>query len=636
MRSAVAACLVAAATVTLGLTAVPAEAAPHGADVLHVAPDGRGSHCAANDPCSLATARGRAEALVPHAAGDVVVELSGGTYRLTAPLRFGAQDSGRPGHPVVYRAAAGQSPVLSGATRVTGFSEVDPARHLYRAAVPAGTASRELFVNGVRAVRARSAKNPSGFSVTATGFTTGDPSYTSWTDPAQVEVVQDNAWKQMRCPLASITPSASGGSDLTVDPGCWKNNHSSVPDPSFPFNGAGLPGLNGISLAGERLPTAGHARPVLPRQRAPASSTTCRGPARTWPPRTSNCPPPPSCWTPPAHPATWPRSTTPTGGAVYTGQLGLLRAAGTSATSATTSTTPRPTATRSATPSAAPASRSCPRRARTRAARTSTSTAEGLDGLRQRARTARPAGDGLRHRAGQGHAHAARGQDRRDLPADRRRHGDPRRDRARARPGLLRAHLRRTPRGTPRPPRATSTTRPAWSGTRRPARRPVSRRRSRCTAGQRITFSGDTVRHTGTSGVELADQTQDSTVTGSSVTDTSGIGVAVGEVDDYYQTRPRADDERRHRVRQRGAVPRRRSTPTRSASGWGTPAGPALAQRRRLHAVLRHLAGLGLGLGVELRPPGRAGAARAVPARHHVRRAGTGSSATTCTASWAS
>jgi hypothetical protein len=177
----------------------------------------------------------------------VVVQLAGGTYRLTSAFQLGVQDSGRPGHPVVYEAAPGQTPVFSGATRVTGFTKVDAAKNIYRAKVPAGTASRELFVNGARAVRAQGPKNPGGFSVTATGFTTSDPSYASWTNPAEVEVVQNNAWKQLRCPLASITRSASGGSDLTVDPGCWNNNHSSVPNPGFPFNGAGLPSLDGIT-----------------------------------------------------------------------------------------------------------------------------------------------------------------------------------------------------------------------------------------------------------------------------------------------------------------------------------------------------------------------------------------------------
>ena len=253
-----------AAAAVLGWAgALPAQAADHpapaDATTLHVSPAGRGSACTAREPCGLRTARTRAGALARHyaaiaesgrhgkAAGNVVVELRGGTYRLTSPFTLGPQDSGTPGHPVVYRAAPGDRPLFSGARQVTGFQEVDAAKHLYRAAVPAGTESRDLFVNGVRAARASGPHNPGGFTVTATGFTTSDPSYASWAHTPDVEVVQDNAWKQMRCPLSSITANASGGSDLTVDPTCWRNNHTAVPNPSFPFNGAGLPTLDNIS-----------------------------------------------------------------------------------------------------------------------------------------------------------------------------------------------------------------------------------------------------------------------------------------------------------------------------------------------------------------------------------------------------
>lgn len=71
--------------------------------------------------------------------------------------------------------------------------------------------------------------------------------------------------------------------------------------------------------------------------------------------------------------------------------------------------------------------------------------------------------------------------------------------------------------------------------TRTPTRIPAAVQVHR---GARITFTGVTVQHTGTSGIDLADQTQGSTVSGSSITDIGGSGVAVGEVDDYYQTQP--------------------------------------------------------------------------------------------------
>ena len=62
-----------------------------------------------------------------------------------------------------------------------------------------------------------------------------------------MEIVDNNSWKQMRCPLASITVPSGGGSSLNVDPTCFANNNTSVPNRGFPFNGAGLPKLNAIT-----------------------------------------------------------------------------------------------------------------------------------------------------------------------------------------------------------------------------------------------------------------------------------------------------------------------------------------------------------------------------------------------------
>jgi hypothetical protein len=63
--------------------------------------------------------------------------------------------------------------VISGATQVTGWSQYDASRNVWRASVPAGTRSRQLWVNGAEATRARSAMNP-GFSLSGSSFTTGD------------------------------------------------------------------------------------------------------------------------------------------------------------------------------------------------------------------------------------------------------------------------------------------------------------------------------------------------------------------------------------------------------------------------------------------------------------------------------
>jgi len=215
--------------------------------VLYASPSGSGSTCSLSAPCSLDGAKSKVAGLAPGMAADIDVYLRGGTYRLSQAFALGASDSGRNGFKVVYAAYPGEKPVLNGATKVTGFSLFDSSKGIYRAAVPAGTQSRQLFVDGVRAQRARGPLNPPGFTLSGSSFTTSDSSYASFTNASSVEIVDNNSWKQMRCPLASITVPSGGGSSLNVDPTCFANNNTSVPNRGFPFNGAGLPKLNAIT-----------------------------------------------------------------------------------------------------------------------------------------------------------------------------------------------------------------------------------------------------------------------------------------------------------------------------------------------------------------------------------------------------
>ncbi|NUR29422.1 MAG: right-handed parallel beta-helix repeat-containing protein, partial [Catenulispora sp.] len=211
---------------------------------LYVAPSGSGTACSASAPCSLSQAKSTVEGLVGSMTGDIVVTLAGGTYRLSSTFELGPQDSGQGGHTVSWQAAAGQTPVISGASQVTGWSQYDAGRNIWRASVPAGTQSRQLWVNGVEATRARSAMRPGGFSLSGTSFTTSDSSYLSWSNVGQTEVVDDNDWKEMRCPLTSVTRTGSGGSSLNVDPACFRANSTTI---GFPFNGNGLPTMNGLT-----------------------------------------------------------------------------------------------------------------------------------------------------------------------------------------------------------------------------------------------------------------------------------------------------------------------------------------------------------------------------------------------------
>jgi hypothetical protein len=223
----------------------PARAATQ--SVLYASPTGSGSACTITAPCSLTGARTQVEALAPDMTSNIIVYLRGGAYRLASTFQLGVADSGENGYTVDYEAYPGERPVISGATQVTGWSLYDSSLGIYRASVTAGTESSQLFVNGVRAVRARSASNPSGFTLSGSSFVTSDSSYLSYTNVSHIQIVDDNDWKQMRCPLTSITETSSGGSSLNVNPTCFSENNTHVPNIGFPFNGNGLPVFNAIS-----------------------------------------------------------------------------------------------------------------------------------------------------------------------------------------------------------------------------------------------------------------------------------------------------------------------------------------------------------------------------------------------------
>ena len=88
-------------------------------------------------------------------ADDITVFI-GGDYHVDKPVEFGPQDSGTNGFSIVYTAAPGEHPILSGGIRVVGWTVSDHSRNLWSAPVPAGLGdTRDLFVNGTPASRTK-------------------------------------------------------------------------------------------------------------------------------------------------------------------------------------------------------------------------------------------------------------------------------------------------------------------------------------------------------------------------------------------------------------------------------------------------------------------------------------------------
>jgi hypothetical protein len=88
---------------------------------------------------------------------DVTVYLSGGRYFLEEPVVIKPEDPVRDGGKVIYRAVAGEQPILSGGMQITEWERGENGLWVSKVSRVNGKPwiFRELFVNGERATRAR-------------------------------------------------------------------------------------------------------------------------------------------------------------------------------------------------------------------------------------------------------------------------------------------------------------------------------------------------------------------------------------------------------------------------------------------------------------------------------------------------
>ncbi|WP_207892191.1 right-handed parallel beta-helix repeat-containing protein [Streptacidiphilus pinicola] len=251
------------ATATIALAAalaVPTAAHAAVSTTIYVSPTGSGTACSATAPCSLTQAKTSVEAVNGNMSGDIVVQLAGGTYRLTAPLSLGSADSGTNGHTVYWQAAPGQTPVISGGRQVTGWTLHDSTNNIYAASVPTGVDSRQLYVDGSLAPRAALTIARSDVAFTSTGMTIQNANL-NWIanlpEQNRIELEAQNSFTDRFAPVQSIS-----GSNVTMQEPAWQNNAWGYDTLEHPFAGGGLQLENSYSFlntAGQWFldPTAG-------------------------------------------------------------------------------------------------------------------------------------------------------------------------------------------------------------------------------------------------------------------------------------------------------------------------------------------------------------------------------------------
>ena len=158
-----------------------------------------------------------------HMTGSIAIYLENGVYRLTRPLQLNRKDSGTNGHSIIWSAAAGAHPIISGGLRVTGWKQTTKAKNIWSAPVPAYLRTRQLYVNGNRAELAFGSA-PVSLKRIWSGYIASSSIMSRWRNPTNIDFVYSNQLGdnvEPRCPVGTIA-----GRVITMAQPCWNNSNN--------------------------------------------------------------------------------------------------------------------------------------------------------------------------------------------------------------------------------------------------------------------------------------------------------------------------------------------------------------------------------------------------------------------------
>jgi hypothetical protein len=220
-----------------------------GASELHVDPvsgvDTQDGRSAATAFRTIARAIEQLSGADNPTAGEVHVFLHAGVHELSGPLVLSEGKLLRGGRSVSFEACAGERVVVSGGRRVQGWTLHDAQQNIWKAPAPwkaeEQVRTRHLYVNGRRAVRARSAgglpncellteTDASGEfrdekDVICVGHRTTAVEMLGWRNPHEIEFVYQKLWTSPRAPVERLERDGAGVRVVMRQPALfWVNN----------------------------------------------------------------------------------------------------------------------------------------------------------------------------------------------------------------------------------------------------------------------------------------------------------------------------------------------------------------------------------------------------------------------------
>ncbi|TPD66967.1 hypothetical protein [Flavobacterium microcysteis] len=161
--------------------------------------------------------------------GDVIINILPGEHILNQTLVFDSNDSGNNGHYVIYKSYSSESPLISGGQKITGWSLHDQTKNIWKASI-GNLYSRQLYVNGTKAVRARS-NDSFNIYETKTGYFSTCNDFSTWGNIQDLEIVSCMHWRNHRIPVESIC-----NNQIIINPIFFKYIHKDPTFESAPIN----------------------------------------------------------------------------------------------------------------------------------------------------------------------------------------------------------------------------------------------------------------------------------------------------------------------------------------------------------------------------------------------------------------
>ena len=194
--------------------------APVASGSLFVAPNGSDTNpgTMAQPLKTVARARDLVRSMTASMTADINVYLRAGTYPQASTLSFTNADSGKNGFYVKYQAYQNEQPIITGGQPITGWTQPDTSKNVYTAS-GITTPFRQLYVNGVKAIRARSPNLGSNGAFNFNRLTAADNTAQTiqvaasevgtWNNLTKVEMHIMTGWADSNVRLASVSTSGS-------------------------------------------------------------------------------------------------------------------------------------------------------------------------------------------------------------------------------------------------------------------------------------------------------------------------------------------------------------------------------------------------------------------------------------------